>query len=204
MGLGGQSGKGCRIAGVFFFLSLASTAQAHMLVEGAGDFVNGALHPFFTPAHTLILLGSALLLGQQVSCRVGLTIRVFAACSAIGLACTIPGQIPEIPQACLVGFALCLGMLVASERRLPGWALAGLGALAALGIGLDSGLEAPVVANVPKMLLGNWLSMNAVTFYLAICASNGADKQWARTGIRVIGSWIIAVSLLVLAFALKR
>jgi hydrogenase/urease accessory protein HupE len=175
-----------------------------MRVEGAGDLGNGALHPFLTPAHALILLGFALLLGQQVPFRLKSTVRVFAVVSATALACTIPGEIPEIHLACLVSLALCLSVLVASGRQLPGCVLAGLGGLAALGIGLDSGLEPTSSPNALKTLLGNWLSMNAATFYLAICVSHGADKQWARTGIRVLGSWIIAISLLVLAFSLKR
>jgi hydrogenase/urease accessory protein HupE len=175
-----------------------------MLVEGAGDLGNGALHPFLTPAHALILLGFALLLGQQVPFRLKRVMRVFAVVSAIALACTIPRGIPEIHLAFLVSPALCLGALVASGRQLPVWGLAGLGGLAALGIGLDSGLEPASSSNTLKTLLGNWLGMNAATFYLAVCVSHGADKQWARTGIRVLGSWIIAISLLVLAFSLKR
>jgi urease accessory protein len=204
MWLGGQSGKSWRIAGALFFLALASTAQAHMLVEGAGDLGNGALHPFFTPAHTLILLGFALLLGQQTPFRLKWAIRVFAVVSALALAGTIPGKIPGLHQACLLALALCLSALVAIERKLPPWVVAALGGLAALAIGFDSGVEPTASSNILKTLLGTWLSMNAVTFYLAICASNGADKQWARTGIRVIGSWIIAISLLVLAFSLKH
>ena len=202
----GQPGSNSRIAGALLFLAiaLASTAQAHMLVEGAGDLTNGALHPFFTPAHCLILLAFALLLGQQVPFRLSLAMRLFAGGSAIGLGCNLPGQILEIPEAVSVGFALVLSALVACEHKLPAWVLAGLGALAALLIGLDSGLEPTVVASTPKTLLGNWLSMNAVTFYLAICASHGAEKAWARIGIRVLGSWIIAISVLVLAFSLKR
>jgi hydrogenase/urease accessory protein HupE len=203
MGLGSQSGKTGRRGGTVFFLLATSTAQAHLLIEGAGDLVNGAVHPFFTPAHALVLAGFALLLGQQVPFQVGLGLRVFAGCSALGLLGTLWGPIPQIPEAVLLGYALVLGALVASERKLPTGGLAGLGGLAALVIGLDSGLESTVEANAPKTLLGNWLSMNAVTFYLAVCVSHGANQSWARAGIRVLGSWIIAISLLVLAFTLK-
>lgn len=204
MWLVGQLGIKCRIAGSIVFLLSVTDGQAHMLVEGAGDFGNGALHPFLTPAHGLVLLGFALLLGQQVPFRLKWAMRGFAGVSALALACTTLGKMPEMHPAWLVALALCMSALVAIGRQLPSWVLAGLGGLAAAGIGLDSGFEPTANSNIAKMLLGNWASMNVATFYLAICASHGANKQWAQTGIRVLGSWIIAISLLVLAFSLKR
>ena len=57
---------------------------------------------------------------------------------------------------------------------------------------------------VLKTLAGTWLSLNAAVFYIAVCASNGAEKKWAKAAIRVLGSWIIAIALMVLAFSLRK
>lgn len=187
-----------------FFGVLTSTAQAHMAVEGAGEIINGALHPLLSPAHVLVLLGLGLLLGQQVPFELRTPLRVFPPVSAIALLLTTTGRIGGIYPPVLIGIAFCIGILVGLEIKLSRLACGTLCAVAALGIGLDSAMEGDLGVALVKTLLGTWISVNVVVVYLAICASNGADKKWARTGIRVIGSWIIAISLMVLAFSLRK
>jgi Flp pilus assembly pilin Flp len=65
-------------------------------------------------------------------------------------------------------------------------------------------VETGGAAAVAKGLIGTWISINLVAGYLALCVSNGAEKPWARIAMRVAGSWIIAISLLVLAFSLRK
>lgn len=192
------------LAGGLVSLSLSSTVQAHMLVDGAGDLGNGALHPLMTPAHLLIMVGLALMLAQQVPLDLKTPVRTFAPLSAIALALTATGPIAGMPQPLLVGIALGLGILVGLEMRvsLPFRVLAC--AVAAIGIGLDSGLENGSGVATVKSLLGTWLAMNALVIYLAMAASNATDKPWARIGLRIAGSWIIAISLMVLAFSLRK
>ena len=54
--------------------------------------------------------------------------------------------------------------------------------------------------------LGTWLAvvMGTVSFayYISMAAETG--KLWLRIGIRVAGSWIVAITLLILAFALRK
>ena len=63
---------------VLVSLIFAPVAHGHMLVEGASDMGNGLLHPFFTPAHGLLLVGLALLLGQQLPFSMKQAVWVFA------------------------------------------------------------------------------------------------------------------------------
>ena len=175
-----------------------------MAVEGAGELGNGALHPLMTPVHLLILVGLALLLGQQVPLDLGKRLRVFAPVSALALLFTVSGTVKEIHPPGLIGLALCIAILVALGKKLPRFTPEVICVLAAVGIGFDSAVDTGGLGNILKTLTGTWLAVNALVFYIAICASNGADKQWARAGIRVLGSWIIAISLMVLAFALRK
>lgn len=180
------------------------TASAHMAVEGAGELGNGALHPLMTPTHVLILLGLGLLLGQQVPLDLGKRLRVFAPVSAVALLFTISGTIGEIYPPALTGLALSVAILVALAKKLPRFVPETLCVLAAVGIGFDSGVETGNLPNILKTLTGTWLAVNALVFYIAICASNGAEKQWAKAGIRVLGSWITAISFMVLALELRK
>lgn len=178
--------------------------QAHMAVEGAGQIASGALHPLVTPAHVLILLGLGLLVGQQVPLDLKVPIRVFAPVSAISLFLTTLWQVSSVYQPVLIGIALCIGILVGLERKLSRLACGLLCAAAAYGIGIDSGVESGSTFEVVKTLIGTWFSMNAAVVYIAICASNSAGRKWARAAIRIVGSWIIAISVLVLAFSLRK
>lgn len=192
------------LAGLAVFLTASSAAQAHLLVDGAGDLGNGALHPLMSPAHLLVLVGLALHLAQQLPFGLKTALWIFAPVSAVALALTLDGRLGMIYQPLLVAVALLLGILVGLEVRLPRWASGLVCGLAAGCIGLDSGVEDQPVAATIKMLLGTWLVINALVAYLAMIASNGAERKWARTAIRIIGSWIIAISLMVLAFALRK
>ena len=190
------------VPGIFLFLT--TNAHAHMAVEGAGQIVNGALHPLMTPAHVLILLGLGLLLGTKMPLDLKTPLRVFGPVSAIALILTTSGRVGGIYQPVLVGIAMGIAILVALAWRLPRGVLAVLCAVAALGVGFDSAVESGTAFAVAKTLVGTWLCMNVAVVYLAICASNGADKKWARTAIRIVGSWIVAISLMVLAFSLRK
>lgn len=190
---------------VFALVALtAPTASAHMAVEGAGEIGNGALHPVMTPTHVLILLGLGLLLGQQAPLDLGKRLRVFAPASSVALLFTVSGTIKEVYPPLLISLALCIAILVALGKKLPPFIPETICALAASGVGLDSGVETGSLSSILKTLIGTWLAVNALVFYIAICASNGAERPWAIAGIRVIGSWITAISLMILAVELRK
>lgn len=175
------------------------------MMEGAGELTNGALHPLMTPGHVLVLLGLGLLCGQNMRGAWRNPLPVFAPALAVALLATLSGFLTgELPQPLVIFLALGLAALVALEIRLPGKAVVALTLLAALVIGLDSGAETGTTAAKLKTLAGTWVTANALVFYIAACASNAEGRPWARTAIRVLGSWIVAIALMVLAFALRK
>ena len=181
------------------------SASAHIMMEGAGEITNGALHPLMTPAHVLVLLATGLLWGQNARDKDSNPLRVFAPVLVVALLATLPSLLSgELWQPLVIGVSLVLASLVALELRLPRAAVIALAALSAVVIGLDSGAEADSSAAKIKTLAGTWVTASAVVFYIAACASNAQGKPWARTAIRVIGSWIVAIALMVLAFSLRK
>ncbi|MGL5019120.1 MAG: hypothetical protein ACRDBP_13370 [Luteolibacter sp.] len=133
-----------------------------------------------------------------------LPLRIFAPVSAAALLFTLGGWVGEVAQPVLIGIALVVAALVALEMKVPPWLRGMLYVAAAAAIGLDSAVESGSTLSVLKTLAGTWLGLNAAVFYLAVCASNAEDRPWARIGIRVLGSWIIAIALMVLAFSLRK
>lgn len=181
-------------------------AEAHMTIKGVNHFTNGALHPLVTPAHVLILLGLGLWIGQHPPLRLKFPMAIFAAFSAAGLALTLTGWITELHPAFLAGLALCIGTAVAVGKQLPSWVRNAFLAAGALAIGLDSVPEPGTAWPVASMLLGTWLALLLLVVNVAHYTSLAAEKnkQWIHIAIRVAASWIVAISLLVLAFALRK
>lgn len=181
-----------------------ATALAHTQVEGVPDVLNGLLHPLGTPSHLLILLGLGLLAGQQSPLNLKTPLLAFLPLSAAALLLTITGAITSVYPPVLIGLALCAGALVALEAPLPRLACMALFAAAALALGFDSAVETGSRAAVLQRLFGTWLSLSLVVFNLAYYVSLWAKAKWQKVGIRVLGSWLIAISFLVLAFSLRR
>lgn len=176
----------------------------HIAVEGLGEVGNGALHPFVTPSHALVIVATGLLLGQRLPLRLKAPMSALALGSAAGLLATTSGWPQAVPPPLLLGIALAIAAWVAIERNLVVSVLAAIAAAAGFVIGLDSAPEAASSAAFAKTLLGTWLGINAAVGYLAICTSHAEGRPWARIAIRVAASWIIAITLLVLAFAMRE
>ncbi len=177
-----------------------------MTVQGMNHFTSGALHPLMTPAHVLVLLGLGLWTGQHLPLRLKVPWSVFAVFSAIGLGLTTTGGVTGAHPAILAGIALVAGAAVAIGKPFPVCVRAVLCAAGALAIGLDSGAETGSVAAVISTLLGTWFALLLLLLNVAHYVSLAAEKnkQWVNIGVRVAGSWIVAISVLVLAFALRR
>jgi urease accessory protein len=194
-----------RLLPVFLLLvALPATAHAHTTIQGAGDVLNGILHPLATPSHMLILLGLGLLAGQQSPPNLKTPMLTFLPVSAVALLLTMTGAITAVYPPVLIAIALCAGILVALEAPLPRLACIALFAAAAIAIGLDSAVETGSTVAVLKRLFGTWVSLALIIFNLAYYVSLWTKQKWQRIGIRVVGSWLIAIAFLVLAFSLKR
>ena len=189
---------------VLFFIGFPAAAQAHTPIEGIGDFLAGLVHPLTTPSHVLLLLALGLLLGQHSPLKLRLPMLVFASASAMALLFTTTGWIERVYPPILLGLALGAATLVALEKQLPQLATLALFAAAALALGFDSGVDSSSSVTVIKTLSGTWISLAVLLADIAIYVSFCTKKQWMKVGIRVLGSWIIAVTLLILAFSLRK
>jgi len=185
------------------FIALPSIL-AHMTFRGGDEVVGGALHPFTTPSHVLVLLALGLLLGQRVPLELKRPWVSFAIASALALAYSATGRIAGVHPAVLMALALLISALVGLAWKLPRVTYLILCSMAAIGIGLDSGPESTSAFATIKALFGTWAAMNLFFGYVALCASNGSEKPWARIAIRIAGSWIVAISLLMIAFSLRK
>lgn len=172
-------------------------AQAHGTVPGIGHFYNGAFHPFLVVPHLMALLALGLLAGQNGLARIGAVAGSLATGLAAGLALSgLPG-LPDTDAAVLASAGL-VGIAVAIARPLSQALVLPLVAAIALAIGLGSGAEGVEGAKRLAALAGTACGALLVMLWTAAVASF-ARAWWAQIALRVIGSWLAASVLLVLA-----
>ena len=176
---------------------LPLAAQAHSAVPGIGHFYNGALHPFVVIPHLMALIALGLWTGQRGMQAVGGIAAAFGAGLAVGLALALTTAMPDTDLVVLCGAAL-VGLGVAIARPLPGW-LAGLFTAAlGLSIGLGSAPEGLQGAACWASVAGTAGGALLAVLWTAAMASLGT-APWVRIVVRVLGSWLTASALLVLA-----
>lgn len=188
---------------VLLIFVFGSSAAAHAVVEGLGSFQAGLLHPLLTPAHTLALLALGLSVSQQKrSHRKGLLILFAASLPAAVGAIAAAFAFTEATNL-LLGAALVAGLLTALARRLPSWTMGLLIVSVAVGIAFDSVPQEirakPTLLSLAGTIIAAWL----VVTLIGISAVE-PRREWMRIGIRILGSWIAASALFVLALRLTR
>lgn len=182
-------------------LLFATPAQAHLVTTGLGPVYDGIGHLLLTPEDLVPIVALALFAGLRGARAGRLALFVLPVAwlaggllgLSLGLAMTAP-----VP-----GFSfILLGLLVAADLKLPDGAVAAL----AGGLGLVHGLlDGPALAGSGPGALG-LLGISAVAFALVAIASAlvvSLKAPAARIAVRVAGSWIAAVGLLLLGWALR-
>ncbi len=189
---------------LLLLLAGPTTVHAHGNIKWSDEYIGGLLHPLTNPAHVLILLGLGLWLGQHQPLKLKTPMIILASFSAFALVFTVIGRIESVYPPILTCIALGIGTFIAWQKQLPAPAANAVFAAAALAIGCDSGFESESARAVFKSLLGTWLAMNLFVVVVAIHTETFAKREWQKIGVRVLGSWIIAISFLVLAFSLRK
>jgi urease accessory protein len=169
-------------------------------------FVGGLLHPLAVPAHVLALLALGLLIGQQRAARLLVPLAAFAAGLAAGLAALAFGVGQTAAATVLLAAAALSGLLVALARPVPVLAGAPLAAVVGIALGLESPPKVISISAATTMLIGTGVGATIALAVVVLCARYlaGARHIAAHTGARILGSWVAASALLVLALRLAR
>jgi hydrogenase/urease accessory protein HupE len=175
-------------------------AEAHLVTTGLGPVYDGIGHLLLTPEDLLPVLALALCAGLRGAGAGRHVLGVLPSAWVIGwclglLAHGLPGF--PIPALSL----LILGTLVAADLPLPSPAVTAM----AVGLGLVHGFLNGVAMQQASARALGLLGILAVLFVLiALVAALvvSLHQQWTRIAVRVVGSWIAAIGLLMLGWAL--
>ena len=182
----------------------AAPALAHSPIKGIGNFYNGALHPFVSPAHLITLLALGLWLGQRGLQGAKRPLIALVLALACGLAAHRIAGDPDTDRVLLL-LAASMGLAVAAAFAAPASVAMAFAAVAGLAVGVASGPQDVDGAARWALLAGTLLGATFATGYAAAMVTL-VRQAWLRIAVRVMGSWLAAAALLVLAlsFAAKR
>jgi urease accessory protein len=192
---------GVRAAAAVALALMAEPAYAHEIIPGVTGFPGGLLHPVLVPAHLMTLIGLALLAGGSKSRPVAAL--VFAVALIGGLGAIAFGTGETRAPLVLLGVAAICGLLVAAALPIPRLIVWLIAAVAGVAIGLDSPPDVISIRMAYVIMLGTWLGAVLVLVILAELAAR-LRRDWQLIGLRVLGSWIAASVILVLALRLGR
>ena len=185
-------------------LALASWpagAEAHLVTTGLGPLYDGLLHFALTPEDLVPALALALLAGLRGAAHGRRALFVLPAAWLLGglIGVTAPGGVSSVATS--LSFVV-VGGLIAADTRLPLAATTLLAALLGLGHGFLNGssLARPGIGVV------GLLGIAAAVFALVALGASiviPLRATWARVVVRVAGSWIAAVGLLLVGWGLR-
>jgi urease accessory protein len=182
-------------------LAVATPAHAHDAVRGIGGFQGGLLHPFLVPAHALALVSLGLMMSRAAPRHRAGLLAVFAGSLVVGVILIVAAFAVFYAAYAVLGVAAVAGLLVAVGRPLPALASGPLTAISGLAIELDSVPQEISMLATFLALVGTLIGAVLIVAVVAELAAR-LRRDWQRIGVRVVGSWIAAVAILVLALRL--
>ena len=174
---------------------IPSEAAAHLVSTGMGPVYDGIGHLFLTPEDLIPTLGVALLGGL----RGPATGRVLLFCVPLvwlggGIFGLGGNQFPPFPLEALA--FILVGILVATDLKIPRSFILLLTLPLALLHGYLNGLVMKTGPGLPGLL-----GITGALFVLLALVSAlvlSLERYWMRIGVRVLGSWITAVGMLMI------
>jgi len=183
-------------------LLVPGRADAHLVNTGFGPFYDGISHLFVTAPDLLVVAALALLAGLRGNATArGTLLAVIVAWALGGLAGLMMAP-AVLWTAITTGSFLLLGALLAADRELPAGVVIGLGALVGLIHGFLNGAESAASGIGFVGLLGSVAAL-AVLATLMSAAAVSLAQGWTRIAVRVAGSWIAAIGILMLGWLFR-
>lgn len=179
-----------------------SPAGAHLVTTGLGPVYDGISHVFLSPDDLVPILAMALLAGQNGPAAGRRALFTLTLAWMTGGVLGYAAGTAPLPAAATTMSFLVLGALTAADPRLSATAVTLLATLVGLGHGWLNGAG---LAEAQRELLGLAGIVAALFVVVAIVAAFVVSLRaaWLRIAVRVAGSWVAAIGLLLLGWTLR-
>jgi hydrogenase/urease accessory protein HupE len=189
------------LGGIALVLLFPASAAAHLVSTGLGPFFGGVTHLAVTPEDLLPVIAVALLAGLRGKSSSRWVLF------AVPLAWFVAGLLGvrlqwNIPLTVTTVSFLAFGGLVAADAKLADGAVAALAVAFGVAHGFINGVEVTTAGIGWAGLLGATVSL-FVVLALATALVVSLQAVWTRIAVRVAGSWIAAIGLLLLGWSFR-
>lgn len=177
-------------------------ASAHLVDSGLGPFYDGVAHLFVTPADILAVAALSLLAGLGGKAHGRAALFVLPAAWVAGVLTGRMIALPAGAPAVSAGLLVVLGGLIATGGRLPRALVIAVALTCGLILGTFNGTALVGAGASGPAIVG----IGCAVFVIVALVSGQAattEKEWARILVRVAGSWIGAIGLLMLGWAVR-
>jgi len=177
-------------------------AQAHLVTTGLGPVYDGISHLFVTFDDLLPVVAMALLAGLNGPAAGRRALFTLPAAWLAGGAAGALSGFALLPAGITSLSFLVLGMLTAADRRLTSPVVTTLAATIGVVHGWLNGASIAAAGREASGLLG---IAGAIFLLVALVAALvvSLERPWTRIAVRVAGSWIAAIGLLLLGWTLS-
>lgn len=181
---------------------LPSNAEAHLATTGLGPVYDGINHLLLSPDDLVPVVAMALLAGLNGATAGRRVLFVLPVAWIMGGLAGYSHGAEVIPGALTALSFLVLGVLTAADRRLGAGMVAGLATILGMLHGWLNGAGIAAAGREPLALAG----IGAAVFVLIALGAAlvvSLRSGWQRIVIRVAGSWVAAIGLLLLGWSLR-
>ena len=175
---------------------LPSSAFAHPM-KGVGDFYAGMLHPVVSIEMILPLIALGLFAGQQRRETAIGVLAVFPTAILVGTFLTFMRPVPSFIATAILSMTAVTGLLIALSKRLPVAIPIAVAVLLGLAIGWSNASEITPQISPARFVAGLALVGLLVASY-GVGLVRSLKVDWSQIAVRVAGSWLAAVGILVL------
>jgi urease accessory protein len=183
-------------------IAAATPAHAHLMNSGFGPFYDGLAHPLMSPEDLLPALAVTLLAGLAGARYGRWALATLPAAWLLGMLGGWALALPAAPASAVAVATAVTGALAASGLRLPLSVVTSWAALLGVLHGVGNGSELAAVAGGLLAIIGIACSLAAI---VSLVTGQVAVLQahWARLAVRISGSWIAAVGMLMFGWSMK-
>jgi urease accessory protein len=192
-----MKGRAAAVATVLL-LPLGGSAQAHTVIDGIGGFSGGLLHPLLVPGHGLALVALGCLCGALTVRARLMVIAVFVPTAIVCVVLVTMAFNAINSELVVLSLAGLTGLLLAAGLRAPSAIIMVLAVCVAAAVTLDSVPALLSAQDTILSLAGTILAAACLLTAVAFVSAMG-PQVWQRIGTRILGSWIAASAIMVLA-----
>jgi hydrogenase/urease accessory protein HupE len=191
------------IPGLIVLILSEGKAYAHLVTTGLGPIYDGISHLFLSPDDLLGVLALAMLAGLGgpiYGRRVLFLLPPFWLIGGVAGLMTLQSEV-SLPVISTFSF-LIIGLFVVLDRRYPEWLIVLLAALLGLLHGFLNGTAMAETGDGFLALLG----IGSAVFVVVALSSAlivSLKPSWTRVAVRVAGSWIVAIGMLMLGWSFR-